>query len=360
MAQYVELPGRAPVYLVNEDLAGLDGFSLKKAFKKLKKLAKKGLDPITKAVMKKDPITKAILKKDPITGKLLGEDKKKHKAKVAALPKAHALARLRRNAGLPGRLQAIKGRKLLQVREQGPAHRPQPRPFVLRPKGPNPLGRPQPRPWMAGGPRLVAMEAQQPRILLHAGRFEEGLQGLDGFSLKKLGKKLGKGLKKVGKFIDKNKWYIAGAATAAYGGWALASKAAAGKLAAGAGAKAAASAVAKKAGTSLLSKAGKALLKGGKKVVQAAAPLATTVGTHMIQNAIAPQGGMDAYGMSPYGTDPYAMAQGYNAGMPMEAMAQGGWGGGGMPTGGTGLPSWVMPVALGGGVLLLLMMTNKK
>lgn len=295
MAQYVELPGRAPVHLINEDMAGLDGFSLKSAFKGLKKLARKGLDPLGKA----------LLKKDPITGRLLKVRKKKPKVGN--------------------------------------------RPIVVRPRP----GTPRPG---ARGPRLVALEAQQPKILLHAGRFEEGLQGLDGFSLKKIGKAIGKGLKKVGKFVDKNKWVIAGAATAAYGGWALASKAAAGKLAAGAGAKAAASAVAKKAGTSLLSKAGSALLKGGKKVVEAATPLATTMGTQMLQNAIAPQQGMEAYGM-----DPYGMAQGYNAGMPVEAMAQGGWGGGGMPTGETGLPSWVMPVALGGGVLLLLrMMTSNK
>ena len=52
MAQLVALPGRAPVHLINEDLAGLDGFSLKSAFKGLKKLARKGLDPLGKALLK--------------------------------------------------------------------------------------------------------------------------------------------------------------------------------------------------------------------------------------------------------------------------------------------------------------------
>ncbi len=81
----------------------------------------------------------------------------------------------------------------------------------------------------------------------------------------------------------------------------------------------------------------------------------------MLQNAVAPQPGMEAYGMQPYGMDPYGLAaQGYGSEMPMEAaMAQGGWGGGGLPEGGSGLPGWVLPVAIGGGVLLLLMSSKK-
>lgn len=208
--------------------------------------------------------------------------------------------------------------------------------------------------------RYVALPARGPVYLVPAGRITEELAGLDGFSLKKIGKSIGKGLKKVGKFVDKNKWLIAGAATAAVGGWALAGKAVAGKVATGAAGKAAATAVAKKAGTSLLSKAGSALLKGGKAVAKAAAPLATTVGTQMLQNAIAPQAG--AYGMDPYGMDPYGMAPGMAPGMAMDpAMSAGGWGGGGgMPAGPSTTPSWLLPAAIGGGVLLVLLMTGKK
>lgn len=202
--------------------------------------------------------------------------------------------------------------------------------------------------------RLVALPARGHVYLVPSGRVVDELAGLDGFSLKK-----------IGKFVDKNKWLIAGAATAAVGGWALAGKAVAGKVAAGAAGKAAATAVAKKAGTSLLSKVGSSLLKGGKAVAKAAAPLATTVGTQMLQNAIAPQAGaygMDPYGAGAYGMDPYGMTPGMAPGMAMDpSMPAGGWGGGGgMPAGPNTTPSWLLPAAIGGGVLLVLLMSGKK